>query len=79
MNKMTWAFGIATAAVVVAAGGYYVYLSRTEVVNVELPSVSASPPPVPIQPEPPRPKPEHGEFNKRFEPKPPPNNGGRLN
>ena len=77
MSK-TFLYLIAAIAVVgVSAGGYYVY-TRTVVTSAESPS-SPSPPASTREPESPkRNQPNHGEFQKRFEPAPPPPNGGKL-
>jgi hypothetical protein len=63
------------AALVVAgtAGGAYYYFTRVEVVTVQMPSPNPPEPPASV----PKPKPEHGDFQKRFEPKMPPPDSGK--
>ena len=72
MSKLIY-YVIATVAVLVAAGGAYYYFTKIEVVIVQ--------PQPPLQPEVPasvpKPKPNHGDFQKRFEPKMPPVDGGK--
>ncbi|MBS0448540.1 MAG: hypothetical protein JSR59_21675 [Proteobacteria bacterium] len=67
----------AIAAVTLAAGGYfYMSTTRTETVTIQPPPSTSLPADTTPAP---RPKPEHGDFEKRFVPKPPPTNGGKLN
>ena len=73
MSKTVISFIVAIAVIGASAGGYY-FLTRTEVVRVD----SSSTPLPPTAERDPKPKPNHGDFEKRFEPKPPPPNGGKL-
>jgi len=72
MNKIV-VYAIVSIVVIGSAVGGYRYFTRTEVVQVEVPS-AAQPAPIDSTP---KPKPNHGSFEKRFEPKPPPADGGR--
>lgn len=75
MTKTISIFSLCMAVVAATAGGYF-YLTRTETIRVESQHVET--PPLVREPDPlPKPKPEHGDFNKRFEPKPPPTDGGK--
>jgi hypothetical protein len=68
---------IAVAVVVSSVGVYHVLSTseyRGETQRAEASSDQNMPP---TKPAPPRP--DHGNFQKRFEPVPPPSNGGRLN
>lgn len=72
MNKIVL-YAIVSIVVIAGAVGGYQYFTRTEVVQVEVPS---APQPTPTDSTT-KPKPNHGSFEKRFEPKPPPADGGR--
>lgn len=76
MSRITWLLTASIVVITLAAGTYYVS-TRTEVTRVE----HDAPPPAVSQGQPatpPPPKPDHGDFNRRFEPKPPPPNGGKF-
>jgi hypothetical protein len=75
MSKTSISLIVVVVSAFAAAGGYY-FLSRTEVTHaVTLPPQSSSPEAKQDPKE--RPKPNHGDFEKRFEPTPPPSNGGK--
>jgi hypothetical protein len=74
MNKTAISLVVVVAAIGASAAGYY-FLTRTEVVRIEAPS---APSPVAGNDHVQRTPPNHGNFEKRFEPKPPPPNGGKL-
>jgi hypothetical protein len=69
MTKLVYYF-LAAVAVFVTAGGAYYYFTKVEVVTVQ-PTV------VPPDPAASVPRPDHGDFQKRFEPKMPPADGGK--
>jgi hypothetical protein len=76
--KRSLLYIVITVAVVVSSVGVYHVLStseyRDETQRAEASRDQHTPPT-----EPARPRPDHGNFQKRFEPMPPPSNGGRLN
>lgn len=76
--KRAFLYIVITAAVVVSSVGVYHVLSTTEYMSETHRAEAANDQNTP-QREPPPPRPDHGNFQKRFEPKPPPSNGGRLN
>jgi hypothetical protein len=76
MSKTVVYVSVILAIVGASLGGYYV-ITHTQALHVELTpptspkadDATAAPPP----------KPDHGNFEKRFQPKPPAPNGGKLN
>ena len=74
MSKLA-VYTIATVVVLVGTIGGYLYFAKSEIVQVEVPSA----PPAAPTPATSKQLPNHGSFEKRFEPKPPPANGGRNN
>jgi hypothetical protein len=76
MSKSLFYLVVTLAVIGASLGGYYLY-TETHVVKVD---VSTSPPnPSAGSNDPARPKPDHGQFEQRFQPKPPPANGGKSN
>lgn len=72
MSKLLY-YAVAAVAMLVTAGGAYYFFTKVEVVNVQAPIQVPTPPassPVPS-------KPDHGDFQKRFEPKMPVPDGGK--
>jgi hypothetical protein len=67
---------ISSLAVALACAAGYAYYTQSVSQRVEL-TASQEDPPAPVQKE--KAKPQHGDFEHRFQPKPPPANGGRLN
>lgn len=65
-----------TVAVIGLSATSYVYFGKEELVTVASPSKEWAA--APEGGEPKRGKPNHGDFEKRFEPTPPPANGGKL-
>ena len=77
MTKTVSIITTAIAVLTAATGGYFIF-TRTQVTSaVERPEGTT--PPTDPHATAPRPKPEHGNFQRRFEPKPPPPNGGKFN
>jgi hypothetical protein len=72
MSKALY-YVVAVVAMLVTAGGAYYYFSKVEVVNVQMPAPASTPPASSPTP----PKPDHGDFQKRFEPKMPVPDGGK--
>lgn len=73
MTKTT-IYVIAGLVAVAGAAGGYVYHQRTEV-RIEQTTEPQSAPTQDVPQN--KPKPDHGDFEKRFQPQPPPANGGR--
>jgi hypothetical protein len=72
MGKLIY-YIVAALVVVGAGGGAYYYFTRVEVVTVQTPTPALPDVPASV----PKPKPDHGDFQKRFEPKMPPPDGGK--
>jgi hypothetical protein len=76
MNKTVLYLTVFLAIVGASIGGYYV-ITHTQALRVEIA------PPMSVKPDDtgaaPAPKPNHGNFEQRFQPKPPSPNGGKLN
>jgi hypothetical protein len=69
----------AVIGLIVTSGAGYYAVTHWETLRLEMAAASTEQP----ETKPPAPQPaqraEHGQFGKRFEPKPPPPNGGRSN
>ena len=72
MSKLIY-YIVAALVVAGTAGGAYYYFTKVEVVTVHSPV----PTPPDEQASVSKPKPDHGDFQKRFEPKMPPPDGGK--
>jgi hypothetical protein len=68
MNRITVYVVVAIALAGASIGGYYWYSSSRVVVQQ---SAEQGNPPGQAEPKPQEPKADHGDFRKRFEPKPP--------
>ena len=78
MNKTITYVGVVIAVVATSAVGYYA-VTRWNVLTVETPAVPSAQTAHNNASTRPLPPPNHGDFKGRFEPKPPPPNGGKSN
>lgn len=69
----------AVISLIVASGVGYYAVTHWETLRLEIAAASTDQPPPKTPAPPPAQRAEHGQFGKRFEPKPPSPNGGKSN